>query len=110
MDQEIVELAKKLDEQQALTLRLNGYTNECFFNADGSLTNEYKVNLKQKKKYVYLDVGSSGKFLIDDQGVWSIKSYGSKNHFKGSVAQVLASVNENIEQLNKTSLAIELNC
>lgn len=101
MKQEILELAKKMDDLQVLNLKLGGYVNECFFNLDGSLTDQYKVSLKQKKKYVYLDVGDSGKYLIDENGVWSIKAYGQKNYFKGSVAIVLASVNENIGKLSE---------
>ena len=101
MNQEILELAKKIEEEKALELKSEGYTNECFFNLDGSLTNDYKVSLKQKKKYIYLDIGTSGKYLIDAEGVWTIKAYGQKNRFKGSVASILASVEENIKKLNE---------
>ena len=45
---------------EAVRLREDGYTNECFFNPDGSLTDSYKVTFKEKPKYFYINFGTSG--------------------------------------------------
>jgi len=59
-------------------LKAQGYTNECFFNEDGSTTPQYSYNIKEKKKYIYIDCGSSGVFMVVRDGeIYNIKGYGT---------------------------------
>ena len=47
-----------------------------------------KATYKIKKKYTYINVGSSGKYLINDDGeIYGIKAYGviNKGHFYGTL-------------------------
>jgi len=55
----------------------------------GNLMNTI-VRLIEKKKYVYLDIGTSGYYLIDeDNRVYNIKAYGQKGYFKGNIEDVI---------------------
>lgn len=79
------EMLKKIVEQlnifEAQRLKQEGYTNECFFNPDGTLTKEYTIILKEKKKYFYIDFGTSGTFMVDKAtgNIFNIKGYGVPN-------------------------------
>ena len=77
----IEEITKGLNLCESARLKQNGFTNECFFNADGSLTENYTYTIKEKKKYVYLDCGTSGVFMIDKStgNIFGIKGYGTIN-------------------------------
>jgi len=47
-----------------------------------------KTTYKIKKKYTYIDIGRSGKYLINDDGeIYGIKAYGviNKGHFYGTL-------------------------
>ena len=47
-----------------------------------------KATYKIKKKYTYIDIGSSGKYLINDNGeIYGIKAYGviNKGYFYGTL-------------------------
>lgn len=77
----IKEVVEKLNLLEAERLRSEGCTNECFFNPDGSITDSYKVHFKEKKKYFYIDFGTSGVFMIDKITglIYNIKAYGQIN-------------------------------
>jgi hypothetical protein len=45
------------------------------------LENSTRVTVKPGKKYIKVDVGSSGKYMVDDeQNIWGIKAYGVIHH------------------------------
>lgn len=89
---------EKLNYCESKRLRDEGYTNECFFNQDGSLTEQYKVKLLEKQKYFYINFGTSGAFMIAKEeikgqnknitfsfpvgSVFNIKGYGTPNFNK----------------------------
>lgn len=85
-------LRDKMQERQ------NKYINYHYKN----LTPEI-VSIKERSKYFAVDIGSSGKFLIDKQEfrVYSIKAYGQKGYFLGSVQDIINKIQEDIEQFNK---------
>ena len=80
----------KLNYHESERLRAEGYTNECFFNSNGSLTEQQKITLKEKQKYFYIDFGTSGAFMISKEeikgypagSVFNIKGYGTPNFNK----------------------------
>jgi len=80
----------KLNFYESERLRSEGYTNECFFNSNGSLTEQQKITLKEKQKYFYIDFGTSGAFMISKEeikgypvgSVFNIKGYGTPNFNK----------------------------
>ena len=80
----------KLNFYESERLKSEGCTNECFFNKDGSLTEQQKITLKEKQKYFYIDFGTSGAFMISKEeikgfptgSVFNIKAYGTPNHNK----------------------------
>ena len=91
--QEIKQLIEGLNFSEVERLKAEGYLNECFFNASGTLTEAYTWEAKEKKKYIYLDVGGSGAFMIEIETglIFGIKGYGSPNKLKcyGSVFDML---------------------
>ena len=88
---------------EAERLKKEGCNNECFFNLDGSLTEQYKVNCKEKKKYFYIDFGTSGAFMIDKSTgeIFNIKNYGTVNKakFRGTINNI------DVEELHKNRWA-----
>jgi len=80
----IKEIVEGLNICEAERLREQGCINECFFDNTGNLTENYTYHIKEKKKYYYLDVGGSGKFMIckESGNIFGIKSYGSPNKNK----------------------------
>jgi len=80
----------KFNLYESELLRSQGYTNECFFNENGSLTKSYEVTLLEKKKYFYINFGGSGGFMISKEvikgypsgSVFNIKGYGTPNFNK----------------------------
>ena len=78
MENKIKEIIKGLNECEKERLIKDGFTNECFFDKNGNLTKEYEWYFKEKTKYFYLNVGSSGAFMVDKNGeIFNIKSYGT---------------------------------
>lgn len=87
-----------LNKLQSEELKRQGYTNECFFNSDGSLNKEQEYHLKEKKKYFYIDCGTSGVFMVAKEeihtqdknrtyhfpigSIFNIKGYGTPNFLK----------------------------
>jgi len=84
MENQIKEIVKGLNVCQVERLKREGCLNECFFNKDGSLTKEYTFNIKEKKKYFYLDCNGSGVFMVDKTtgNIFGIKAYGQINKAK----------------------------
>ena len=86
----VFEFVDELNKLQAAELKRQGYTNNCFFNEDGSLTEyqSYKAKITGKK-YFHVNVGGSGKYLVDKTTgeIWGIKAYGVRNvgKFRGHV-------------------------
>ena len=85
----------KLNFYEGERLKKDGYTNECFFNKNGSLTDNYEITLKEKQKYFYIDFGTSGGFMIAKEqiktkhygiyekgSIFNIKGYGTPNFLK----------------------------
>ena len=104
-------VVEKLNYLESNRLRQDGYTNFAFFNEDGSLTDNYKITLKEKEKYFYIDFGTSGAFMISKEpitpkhylsafpvgSVFNIKGYGTPN-FRKYYGEVF---NLNVELLHK---------
>ena len=69
-------------EKQAL-IRLCGST----------LGNEtsYLTHIKPKRKYTYVDVGNSGRYIIEGENVYGCKAYGviHRGHFFGTLDDIL---------------------
>jgi hypothetical protein len=80
----VKELVNKLNIIESERLKADGYTNSSFFNPDGTITKEYLVNFKEKKKYFYIDYGTSGAYMIDKSTgeIYNIKAYGQINRAK----------------------------
>lgn len=93
----IRKLAKRMDENVALSNQLSGYTDPA---------HKRVHKLIPKKKYVYVDELSgsqqSGKLLVDPTGnVFSIKAYGQKGHYQGDVDRVIAKIERDNASLMK---------
>jgi len=70
MNKKILELAKLIEDQQIETLKRKNLA--CQANIDNC-----KTSVKQGKKYTKIDVGGSGKLMIDSEGnIFGIKAYG----------------------------------
>jgi len=57
------------------------------WNCQGNIE-ECKVKIKPGKKYVKVDVGTSGKYMVDADGqIWGIKAYGviHRGHYYGTL-------------------------
>ena len=88
----ISDIVDQLNICEAERLKQDGFTNECFFNSDGTLTKEYKITFKEKKKYFYIDFGTSGVFMVEKStgNIFNIKGYGTINKakFRGNINSV----------------------
>ena len=84
MINKIKEIINGLNEQEKLRLKAEGYTNECFFNKDGNLTENYEWKFLEKKKYIYINCGTSGVFMVnkEDGEIFNIKGYGTPDKNK----------------------------
>jgi len=85
---------KELNELEKEKLKLQGFTNECFF-IDNELTEDYEFKVIVKSKYVYINAGNSGVFMIcledlntkhyglfEKGSIFNIKSYGTPDFHK----------------------------
>ena len=84
--------------KNALQERENWYVKVMY----PSLTPD-EVSVKNRKKYYAVDIGSSGKFLIDKKSfeVWGIKGYGVKGHYLGKIGSVINNLLKDVEGLKK---------
>lgn len=78
MEEKIKEIVEGLNEYEKEKLKAEGYTNTAFFNQDGTLTEHYKWYSKDGKKYIKLDCGGSGAFMVEKETgeIFNIKAYG----------------------------------
>ncbi len=90
MQDKIIEIVKDLNQHEADRLRQEGFTNECFFNPDGTLTEQQEITFLIKKKYIYINFGTSGAFMISREeikgfpigSIFNIKGYGTADFKK----------------------------
>jgi len=76
MKEQINKVIKGLNIAESIRLKAEGCTNECFFK-DDKLTEQYTFKAIVKKKYIYLNVGDSGVFMVGLDGeIFNIKGYG----------------------------------
>jgi hypothetical protein len=81
MNKRIEDLARLLEKEQLEQLIINKV--DC----EGNRHN-HKVSIKEGNKYIKVDVGTSGKYMIDKEGnIWGIKAYGQihKGHYYGTL-------------------------
>ena len=81
MDIRIEFLAKRIEREQIETLKSKGLGCQC--NIDNC-----KTTIKEGKKYIKIDVGNSGKYMVDREGnIFGIKAYGviHRGHFFGTL-------------------------
>jgi len=85
-------IVEQLNILEAERLKQDGYTNSCFFNPDGTLTDSYKIKSKEKQKYVYIDFGDSGAFMVEKAtgNIFNIKGYGTPNFakYRGNIKDI----------------------
>ena len=73
--------AELLERQQIERLKVNN------LGCDANVRNS-KVTIKQGKKYTKVDVGDSGKYMVDEEGnIFGIKAYGviHRGHYFGTL-------------------------
>lgn len=81
MKNKIIELAKLIEDQTIERLKADGMS--CSANIINSRT-----KVKEGKKYTKIDIGGSGKYMIDQEGnIFGIKAYGviHKGHQFGTL-------------------------
>lgn len=95
INEKIEKLKRIVQEYKFLNLKISKL--DCIGNLMNSI-----VRLIPKSKYVYLDVGTSGYYLIDkDLSVYNIKAYGQKGYFKGNIDMVIEEYQEKIKFMYK---------
>ena len=81
MDNRIKIFAELLEKELIEHLHITGLACRC--NIDNN-----KVKIKEGKKYIKVNIGSSGKYMIDTEGnIYGIKGYGviHKGHYYGTL-------------------------
>ena len=102
MINKIKEIIEDLNRAEKERLIKDGFTNSAFFDEKGELTQEHKWYFKEKRKYFYLDCGSSGAFLVDREGeIFNIKSYGTADKNKKLKADLGNINNVDVLELHK---------
>ena len=79
--EKLQQLAEKIEREQIQ--RLHDRKLACQANIDNC-----KVSIKEGKKYTKIDVGTSGKYMVDREGnIFGIKGYGviNKKHYYGTL-------------------------
>lgn len=84
MMEKIKEVVKGLNICESERLKEQGFINECFFNPDRTLTEEYTFKILEKKKYFYINCGGSGVFMVEKETgeIFNIKGYGTADKNK----------------------------
>ena len=81
MENRLKEVIRELNLLESERLKKEGYTNNCFFIdlSKNILTDVYKIKLLEKKKYYYINFGSSGAFMVNKENglIYNIKGYGT---------------------------------
>ena len=78
MQEKIKKFAELLEKQQIERLKA------CKLDCEANIIN-VQVHIKEGKKYTKVNVGTSGKYMIDEEGnIFGIKGYGviNKSHYK----------------------------
>ena len=81
MEEKITTFIKLLEDEQLERLRQEQL--DCEANI-----HNHKVSVKEGKKYIKIDVGPSGKYMIDQEGgIYGIKAYGviHRGHYYGTL-------------------------
>ncbi len=81
MKEKLKQFAELLEKEQIDKLHKDNLA--CEANIRNS-----RVSIKEGKKYAKVDVGSSGKYMVDKEGnIWGIKAYGviHKGHQYGTL-------------------------
>jgi len=81
MKLKVMALAEKIEKEQIERLYKTGLA------CEGNIYNS-KVKVKLGNKYIKVDVGSSGKYMIDTEGnIYGIKAYGviHRGHYYGTL-------------------------
>ena len=81
MQEKIKQFAELLENQQIERLK------ECKLDCEANIINA-RVYIKEGKKYTKVNVGTSGKYMIDKDGnIFGIKGYGviNKGHYFGTL-------------------------
>lgn len=91
-DSEVISVfVEELNNSQKERFKAQGYTNECFFKGE-DLQEQHKFNIKEKIKYIYIDCGNSGYFMIvkETMEIFGIKAYGTINkvRYYGKIGEV----------------------
>lgn len=99
----IKKLAQVSEQNQLLDYELGGYIKSS--DARKIFRQMAQHNVRHKKKYSYVDQGTSGRFLVATSGadvgnVFTIKGYGQRGYSQGNVDKVIA----NIEKSNASLL------
>lgn len=84
MNELIEQFAKTVETQHIERLKAEGLDNE-------HVLNMYKAKVIPGKKYTKVDLGSSGKFMIDAEGnIFGIKAYGviHRGHNYGNLSTI----------------------
>ena len=79
--EKVKKLAEKIEKEQIE--RLRGDNLGCQANIDNA-----KTSIKEGKKYTKVDVGNSGKYMVDNEGnIYGIKAYGviHRGHWFGTL-------------------------
>jgi hypothetical protein len=84
MNNKLEKLAKLISTEKRERFIKDGFTASIHEKA-------FEVRIKPGKKYTKVDVGDSGKYMIDeDENIWGIKAYGviHKGHHYGTLDTV----------------------
>ena len=82
--EKIQRLAEMIEKQQIEQLTKSGFSCEC------NIQN-CKVTVKNGNKYIKIDIGTSGRYMIDPDGnIYGIKAYGQihRGHYYGTIDTV----------------------
>jgi len=70
--------------EHALYFHKKGYDNACFFKENGELSDAERVTAKTRKKFIAIDIGRSGAYLVEKATgeLFNIKAYGVPDYNK----------------------------
>ena len=80
--EKLEKLVEKIKDEQIQQLYADNLACDC------NITHCLNVTIKYGRKYIKINIGSSGKYMIDEQGnIFGIKAYGviHKGHWFGSL-------------------------
>lgn len=80
----IQDFVKTVQKQQNEKIQKEGFTYE-------GIEKNYLVTVVPGKKYTKVDIGGSGKYMVDEEGnIYGIKAYGviNRRHYYGNLSTV----------------------